>query len=116
MVGDCDKFHFVAKGQTCSDVLKQYSLSLPQFYAWNKGVGSDCAGMWAQVYVCVHAQSGTIPTTTTTTTTTTTGNGITTPTPTQPGMVDNCNKFYKGTFTFPTLSSEAFQDGMLTLT
>ena len=36
-------------------------------------------------------------TTYSTTSETSTGNGIATPTPTQPGMVSNCNKFYKVT-------------------
>lgn len=63
----------------------------------NPAVGNTCAGLWANVYVCVGVLGGssatTTATTTTPTTTTTAGNGITTPTPTQPGMVSNCNKF-----------------------
>jgi hypothetical protein len=39
--------------------------------------------------------SPTITKTTTGTTSTTTGNGVTTPLPTQSGMVSNCGKFYK---------------------
>ena len=98
MIDSCDKFHFVESPQTCSTVLAQYGLSLPQFYAWNSGVKDDCSGMWLNVYVCVHATTGVIPTTTlwTSTTTTSAGNGVATPTPIQPGMVTNCNKFYQG--------------------
>ncbi|TPX16953.1 uncharacterized protein E0L32_003515 [Thyridium curvatum] len=95
MTANCDKFHFVAQGQSCASVLAQYSLPLATFYSWNTGVGSQCENMWANVYVCVHAIGAVIPTSTTTKPTTTKGNGVATPTPTQPGMVTNCNKFYK---------------------
>jgi LysM repeat protein len=97
MINSCDKFHFVTTGTSCNAILSQYSLSLPQFYAWNSGINADCSGLWAEVYVCVHAKTGVVSTTTTTTlrTTTTTGNGIATPTPTMPGMVGNCRRFYK---------------------
>ncbi|MBE3043721.1 LysM peptidoglycan-binding domain-containing protein [Candidatus Bathyarchaeota archaeon] len=55
-------------------------------------MGDTCAGLWANVYVCVGTVDG--PTRTPTPTPTAPpGNGIATPTPTQPSMVDNCNKF-----------------------
>ncbi|RYP41945.1 hypothetical protein DL768_010420 [Monosporascus sp. mg162] len=93
MVSNCDKFDFVAKGTSCSDVLSRNKITIDQLYAWNKGVGKNCEGMWADVYVCVHAIGA--PTATITSTTKTTGNGVPTPTPTMPGMVGNCKKFYK---------------------
>ncbi|KAJ4353251.1 uncharacterized protein N0V89_004978 [Didymosphaeria variabile] len=49
--------------------------------------------MWANVYVCVSV-IGSEPSTTTTQALTTTGNGIATPSPTQPEMITDCNKFY----------------------
>ncbi|KAH6724401.1 hypothetical protein BKA61DRAFT_29479 [Leptodontidium sp. MPI-SDFR-AT-0119] len=95
MIDSCDKFQFASTGTSCSAILSQNSLSLAQFFAWNSGVKADCSGMWAEVYVCVHAKTGVIATTTLKTTTTTAGNGIATPTPTMPGMVTNCKRFYK---------------------
>lgn len=93
MVTNCAKFHWVAKGVSCSQITSYQKISLADFVKWNPTVGSDCRTMQADVNVCV----GLIGATTTTnkpTTTTTSGNGIQTPQPTQPGMVTNCKKFH----------------------
>ncbi|KAL1954011.1 hypothetical protein VTO42DRAFT_1832 [Malbranchea cinnamomea] len=87
MVADCDAFHFVERGEGCADIASQHGITLDQFVEWNPQVGEDCTGLWAEVYVCVsvigHEPTPTDP-----------GNGIETPTPIQPGMVDNCDEFY----------------------
>lgn len=89
MVSNCNKFDFVATGDSCSTVAARNGITVDQLSEWNSA-GPDCTALWGKVYVCV----GVIGTSTTSTTTsTTTGNGISTPTPTQPGMVSNCNKF-----------------------
>ncbi|KAK8036495.1 LysM domain-containing protein [Apiospora marii] len=101
MVSNCDKFYFVPPDTPCNAVLSANGITLAQLYAWNAGVGDDCRGLWARVYVCVHAIGAptatptTKPTATTTRTTTTAGNGIATPTPSMPNMVSNCKRFYK---------------------
>ncbi|KAJ1337363.1 peptidoglycan DL-endopeptidase LytF [Microdochium nivale] len=89
MINDCDKWDYVKKGETCSAILSRNGLTVAQLYALNSGVGNNCQGLWAEVYVCVHKKG----TATTKPPTTTAGNGITTPTPTQSGMVSNCRKF-----------------------
>ncbi|KAK3896994.1 hypothetical protein C8A05DRAFT_48209 [Staphylotrichum tortipilum] len=88
MVGNCNKFHWVEKEQSCATIAAQYSISASQFLQWNPAVKSDCTGLWASTWACV----GTLGTPTATTTA---GNGITTPSPIQPGMVTTCNKFYR---------------------
>jgi hypothetical protein len=93
MIRNCAKFHYVAKGVTCSQITSYQHISLTDFVKWNPTVGSDCRAMQSGVNICV----GLIGATTTTnkpTTTTTAGNGIQTPQPTQPGMVLNCKKFH----------------------
>lgn len=101
MVLNCNKFHWVAKGVTCSQIISYQKITLADFAKWNPSVGTNCAGMWAEVNVCVGVIGGgsttTAPPTTTTTkptTTTSAGNGVQTPQPTQPGMVTNCKKFH----------------------
>ncbi|KAL8351485.1 hypothetical protein RB598_006322 [Gaeumannomyces tritici] len=94
MVNNCNKFFFVNSGESCSNVLSKNGVTIAQLFAWNSGVNSDCSGMWGNVYVCVGILGQQPPATTTTTTTKPPGNGIATPTPTQPGMVNNCNKFF----------------------
>jgi len=96
MVGSCNKFHKVVSGDSCPDLASRYSIILSNFYAWNPAVGSDCRTLIVDFFVCVGMVGGVPPPTTTTKTTTTApGNGISTPTPTQTGMIGNCNKFHK---------------------
>lgn len=86
MVSNCAKFHWIAKGVSCSQVISYQKITLADFVKWNPTVKDDCSGMWAEVNVCVGFIASS--------TTTTAGNGIQTPLPTQPGMVSNCNKFH----------------------
>ncbi|KAK1625448.1 hypothetical protein BDP81DRAFT_474374 [Colletotrichum phormii] len=98
VVDNCNRFYMVKTGDGCASVASANGISLSDFYKWNPAVGDACAGLWANVYVCVRVIGYTSPVTTTTplpTTTTAPGNGISTPTPIQEGMVGNCNKFYK---------------------
>ncbi|KAJ5008114.1 LysM domain-containing protein [Colletotrichum sp. SAR 10_66] len=95
MTTSCNKFYFVKTGDGCAAIASSNSIALSDFYAWNPAVGDTCAGLWANVYVCVGVIGSSAPTTTTApASTTTAGNGISTPTPIQEGMVDNCNRFY----------------------
>lgn len=97
MVGNCNKFHWVSKGNSCQQIVAYQGITLEEFVKWNSGFGSNCNNMQAEAWACVGVIGQTTTTTKTTTqppTTTQPGNGITTPTPIQPGMVDNCNKFH----------------------
>lgn len=94
IVDNCDAFHLVVAKDTCSDISQEYGISLDQFTTWNTQLGDDCTGLWLGYYVCVSV-IGVDPTPTTVQpTTTTNNNGITTPTPTQAGMVSNCDTFH----------------------
>ncbi|KAJ5986039.1 hypothetical protein N7451_010404 [Penicillium sp. IBT 35674x] len=92
MVDDCNGFHLVASGDSCQTIATAAGIALADFYSWNSGVGSGCSSLWLRYYVYTGV-IGSTPTTTAVTTTSA-GNGVTTPTPIQPGMVSNCNKFH----------------------
>lgn len=103
MVKSCNKFHFVTSKDTgCYDLAAASSISLDNFYAWNPAVKNDCSGFITGVYVCVGVLGSKSTTKTSIKTTATSakptstkpGNGISTPTPTQAGMVSSCNKFH----------------------
>ncbi|KAL4744688.1 hypothetical protein BDW72DRAFT_199341 [Aspergillus terricola var. indicus] len=98
MVDDCDAFHLVVSGDTCADIASIAGISVSDFESWNPTVGSDCSGLWLDYYVCIGIVGGNTTSTTTTTTTTSTstftGNGVTTPTPYETGMVDDCDAFH----------------------
>ncbi|ORY01575.1 hypothetical protein BCR34DRAFT_521866 [Clohesyomyces aquaticus] len=98
-ISNCNKFYLVKSGDGCEDIATANGISFDQFYAWNPAVGK-CASLWPTYYVCVgiigftptiKPSSTPAPTSTKTTPT----NGISTPTPTQSGMVGNCDAFYK---------------------
>ncbi|KAH8646867.1 LysM domain protein [Xylariales sp. PMI_506] len=93
MITSCDSFHYVVTTDTCYDLAMDNGISLDDFYEWNPAVTDTCAGLDYDYYVCVGIIGETV-TTTTAATTTTAGNGITTPTPTQPGMVSDCDVFH----------------------
>ncbi|UKZ80304.1 hypothetical protein TrVFT333_008061 [Trichoderma virens FT-333] len=88
MVSNCNKFYDVQSGDGCSAIASSQHIDLSSFYKWNPAVKTDCLGLQGSVYVCVGVA------TTSATTTTSKPTGIITPTPTQSGMVSNCNKFY----------------------
>ncbi|KAH9206636.1 hypothetical protein DL95DRAFT_315232 [Leptodontidium sp. 2 PMI_412] len=97
MTTSCNTFYLVVSGDQCGTIATAKGISLSSFYAWNPAVGSTCASLWADYYVCVNVIGGTTSTTSTTTsvsTTTTTGNGVTTPTPVEPGITTTCSKFH----------------------
>jgi hypothetical protein len=102
MVDDCDAFYLVVSSDTCADIASSAGISVSDFESWNPTVGSDCSGLWLDYYVCIGIVGGNTSSTTTTTTTTSTsmstststGNGVTTPTPYETGMVDDCDTFH----------------------
>lgn len=89
MTANCNHFYKVKSGDTCSSITSAFGITLSQFYSWNKAVGSTCSALWVGYEVCVGVVGETSKPTSTKP-----GNGISTPTPTQKGMVSNCNKFY----------------------
>lgn len=86
MVDNCNRWHLVKAGDTCSTIASSVGVTVAQLAAWNKGIGGTaCTGMWAGYYLCtgVSGGSGTTP-----------PPANTTPQPIQDGMVSNCKKFH----------------------
>lgn len=86
MVTNCNKFYYVPTGASCQSVLDTNKVSLSDFVKWNPAVGTNCNTLWANTHACVGVIGGATPTTP--------ANGISTPTPTQDGMVSNCDRFH----------------------
>lgn len=57
MVSDCDEFYKVQENDICSGIASDFDISLSGFYAWNPAVGSTCAYLELNVYVCVQVSS-----------------------------------------------------------
>ncbi|KAK6072405.1 LysM domain-containing protein [Seiridium cupressi] len=114
---DCTDIWYVGTDDTCASIAETYSMSLSDFIAMNSQLSATTSQCYltSDTYVCVGTDSGnsttelfstTITTgvtstsgtaTTTSATTTTTGGtstAVSTPLPTQSGMVSGCVRFY----------------------
>nr|CDP29028.1 Putative protein of unknown function [Podospora anserina S mat+] len=105
----CTWWADVRSATTCDAIVSENFISLAQFRQWNPSLSATCSVEVGKSY-CVEAYgepapgiSSTKAATTTTpslstvvppVTTTTPGNGITTPTPTQASIVNNCDAFH----------------------
>ncbi|KAK6360312.1 hypothetical protein TWF730_006459 [Orbilia blumenaviensis] len=93
MITSCNKFHFVAAGQTCGDITAKYAgTNLDLLFKWNPAIGKTCSGMWADTYLCVGIIGGTPTTKATTTAAKTTAAGGT-PSPIGSNTTKDCKKW-----------------------
>lgn len=53
MVANCNKFQWVANGETCATISAKAGVSQADLLKWNPSIGSDCKGLWANAYACV---------------------------------------------------------------
>ncbi|KAF4336893.1 hypothetical protein FBEOM_9240 [Fusarium beomiforme] len=92
MVSNCNKFHLVKSTTTCQGIVDYDKITMADFLKWNTGIKSSCSNLELGTYACVGVIGGTSSSSTQTTTKTT--GGVSTPTPTQTGMVNGCTKFH----------------------
>ncbi|PLB53269.1 hypothetical protein P170DRAFT_404258 [Aspergillus steynii IBT 23096] len=90
MTTSCGAFYLVKTDDSCYDIAASNNIAIDKLYTWNPALNGDCTGLYPNYYICV----GSIGSTTATTTTTTTSGGVSTPTPTQSGMISGCKSFY----------------------
>jgi hypothetical protein len=53
MVGGCGEFYLVQEGDGCWAIADASGISLDDFYKWNPAIGTDCAGLRYDFYVCI---------------------------------------------------------------
>jgi LysM repeat protein len=53
MVTNCNKFYLVQGGDGCWDIATKNSITPEQFSLWNPAIGTDCAKLYPNNYVCV---------------------------------------------------------------
>ncbi|OAF60709.1 hypothetical protein VC83_03352 [Pseudogymnoascus destructans] len=53
MTTSCNAFRLVKSGDQCGRIAASAGISLDDFYAWNPSVGTTCATLLADDYVCV---------------------------------------------------------------
>ncbi|KAK9434602.1 LysM domain protein [Metarhizium brunneum] len=89
MVDNCNKFYWVSLGERCQDIASKNGIPLTDFLNWKPKAGQKCGSLWADTYACVSVM-GYKPQPTPSKP----DNSVKTPSPTQPGIVDNCDRFY----------------------
>ncbi|KAH8649337.1 hypothetical protein BX600DRAFT_419503 [Xylariales sp. PMI_506] len=92
LVSNCNNFHLVVTGDSCSGIELQYGISTAEFSSWNPAIDSACSNLYLGYYVCVGVPGAVTTTAATTTTTTTATTGG--PSPQMPSIVSTCNKYY----------------------
>ncbi|PGH27223.1 hypothetical protein AJ80_01180 [Polytolypa hystricis UAMH7299] len=91
----CNRWDNVESGDSCQTFIDKYpGVTLQKLVEWNSGIGDQCQLLWLDYYICTGVTDWT-PSGTITDTPPTATNGIPTPSPTQPGMVENCDAFHK---------------------
>ncbi|CAN9317990.1 unnamed protein product [Alternaria alternata] len=94
IVKNCNKFFFVESGDTCDVINQKTGARVADIVAWN-GLNSGCTNIWGDTYACIGVIGGSTSSTfSSSPSPTQSGNGVSTPTPVQPGIVKNCNKFF----------------------
>ncbi|ETS74812.1 hypothetical protein PFICI_13296 [Pestalotiopsis fici W106-1] len=103
---ECNKWHLVESGDTCSVITSTYSITFEQFREWNPAVSEDCvSGFWGGYAYCVGVSSSSsspavtvTPATTSTVAsapaTTTTAGPVAAPDPNQAGnAIASCSAY-----------------------
>lgn len=57
MASDCDAFYYVTSGDGCAAIASKEDIATASFYAWNPAVGTDCADLYLDYYVCVGVET-----------------------------------------------------------
>ncbi|KAJ4269754.1 hypothetical protein NW762_001422 [Fusarium torreyae] len=91
MVSNCNKFHPVKSTTTCQGIVDYNKITMAEFLKWNTGISSNCNNLALGTYACAGVIGGSASSSSSTTTTV---GGVSTPTPTQAGMVKGCTKFH----------------------
>ncbi|KAJ8128779.1 hypothetical protein O1611_g4853 [Lasiodiplodia mahajangana] len=107
-IANCTMWYAPKSYSTCQGILTRFYLTIDEFYSMNPTVGASCQSLSLGTYYCVSTHPGGIPppepytlgaTTTSRSTNSSSSSSsgivVSTPTPTQTGMVGNCNAFYK---------------------
>ncbi|OBT40352.1 hypothetical protein VE00_08469 [Pseudogymnoascus sp. WSF 3629] len=89
IVAECDQFYKIASGDQCDTIEVKFGINDSDFKKWNSETNAECSNLWLDYYVCVHVPGAT---TTSPGTPTPTNSG---PTPQMPGIVAECDQFYK---------------------
>jgi hypothetical protein len=97
-ITDCTYFVDAQTGDTCASIASEWGITQAQFLDYNPSVKSDCSGLVVGDSYCVEENFGNGPAPSSTTSTSMMTTSATTtagPSPTQSGLVANCNAFYK---------------------
>ena len=61
MLVDCNKSHYISKGNACDQITSYNGISHEDVTKWNPRVGTSCTSMWANAYARISIIGGTKP-------------------------------------------------------
>jgi LysM repeat protein len=76
MTTKCNNFYFVNSGDDCNNIAADAGITIANFYSWNPTIGTSCASLWADYYVCIGVTGGQVPA------------------PVQPGIASECGSYH----------------------
>jgi LysM repeat protein len=85
---NCDRFYKIKSGDTCDAIASSNGITVAQLRSWNTEINAGCSNLWLDYYICTHVPGAAQPSTTSSAPTPSNS-------PTLPGAVSNCNKWYK---------------------
>ncbi|KAJ5150329.1 hypothetical protein N7448_001907 [Penicillium atrosanguineum] len=53
IINTCKRYYQVSDGDSCWSIQQKYGITAAQFNKWNPLVGSSCASLWVNYFVCV---------------------------------------------------------------
>lgn len=91
IIETCTSYYQAVDGDNCSKIVEKYgTFKFEEFLEWNPAVGETCTDLWLGYYYCVG-----VPSTPTTPPTTTTTKGSDEHSPSQTGIVEDCQRWHK---------------------
>ncbi|KAM0331443.1 hypothetical protein ACHAQA_003119 [Verticillium albo-atrum] len=89
IVPNCDRFYKIQSGDQCDTIAQRNGITTAQLRAWNTEINSACSNLWLDYYICTRVPGAVTPPTTMTAAPAPSNS------PAMPGIVSNCNRFYK---------------------
>ncbi|KAB8067108.1 hypothetical protein BDV29DRAFT_186741 [Aspergillus leporis] len=89
---NCDGFYKISSGDQCDTIAKAHGISTAQLRSWNSEINNSCSNLWLDYYICVHVPGATTTAPGTPEPTADPGSG---PSPQLPGIINNCDGFFK---------------------
>ncbi|KAK8139991.1 hypothetical protein PG984_000057 [Apiospora sp. TS-2023a] len=95
LVANCNNFHLVGSGDSCSVIESRYGIGAADFASWNPFIDSTCSNLWLNYRVCVGVPGAATSANPVPTTTAPSTPAPSSPSPQMPDITSGCDKFHQ---------------------